>query len=71
MAIESSSEDPTPRIPAHLAGLPEEMRAAIVAQAAKDHAANPAPPLSAATLEALRVLLRRPGSNWQPPSLEG
>jgi hypothetical protein len=48
------------RVPAHLAALPEPMRSALVAQAAKDHAANPAPPLSQATREALRVLLRVP-----------
>lgn len=47
-------------VPAHLAALSESMRAAIVAQAAKDHADNPPPPFSPARLDALRVLLRRP-----------
>jgi hypothetical protein len=50
----------TAPLPAFLACLPEPMRTALIAQAAADHAANPGPPLSPATLEALRVLLRRP-----------
>jgi hypothetical protein len=48
------------RVPPHMDGLPPEMAAQIAAQAAADHAANPGPPLSKATLDRLRALLRRP-----------
>lgn len=50
----------TAPLPSHLAGLPQPVRVAIVAAAARDHRLNPPPPLSDATREALRVLLRRP-----------
>lgn len=53
----------TARVPAHLAALSESMRAALVAHVAKDYAENPPPPLPQAMLDALRVLLRRPGTS--------
>lgn len=50
-------------VPEHLRALSESMRAAIIAATAADYERNPPPPLSEATREALRVLLREPDAH--------
>jgi len=52
-------------VPEHLRALPESMRAAIIAATAADYAANPPPPLSQATKDALRILLRDPAQSTE------
>jgi hypothetical protein len=47
------------RVPAHLRGLSESARRALLDAVERDHKADPPPPLTPATREALRVLLKR------------